>query len=61
MGLEVLLHNIHLNQLQTGLDALHVPQFLIQAVTHETNSTDIEWKEKLGIKHEQSKQTHHKC
>lgn len=42
MGLKVLLHNVHLDQLQTGLNAQHVPQFLMQAVTHETTSTDIE-------------------
>lgn len=48
----MVLHNVHLDQLQTGLNALHVPQFLIQAVAHETTSTDIEWKEK----YEQSKE-----
>lgn len=57
MGLKVLLHNVHIDQLQTGLNALHVPQFLIQAATHETTSTDAEWKEKFGIKYDQSKQT----
>lgn len=57
MGPKVLLHNVHIDQLQTGLNILHVPQFLTQAVTHKTTSTDIEWKEKLGLKYEQSKQT----